>query len=43
MKAYFDFFIDDAQMKFENARGIVKKYESYPIVHFRKIFDKIKR
>jgi hypothetical protein len=42
MKAYFDFFSDDKNMKFENARAIVKKYENYPIDHYRIMFIKIK-
>jgi hypothetical protein len=42
MKAYFDFFVDDQDMKFANARAIVKKYENYPIEHFKIMFNKIK-
>ena len=42
MKAYFDFFVDDQDMKFANARAIVKKYQNYPIEHFRIMFNKIK-
>ena len=42
MKAYFDFFIDEIEMKFNNARVIVKQYENYSIEHIRNIFLKIK-
>lgn len=42
MKAYFDFFVDDQDMKFVNAREIVKKYDNYPIEHFKIMFNKIK-
>ena len=42
MKAYFDFFTDDEQAKFVNAREIVEKYINYPIEHFRVMFKKIK-
>ena len=42
MKAYFDFFVDDQDMQFANARAIVKKYENYPIEHFKVMFNKIK-
>lgn len=42
MKAYFDFFVDDQDMKFANARAIVQKYQNYPIEHFKVMFNKIK-
>lgn len=42
MKAYFDFFFDDEDNKFENARAIVAKYEKYPIEQYRNMFLKIK-
>lgn len=42
MKAYFDFFADDESAAFTNARLIVKKYENYPIEHFRNMFKQIK-
>ena len=42
MKAYFDFFIDEIEMKFNNARFVVKLYENYTIEHIRIVFLKIK-
>lgn len=44
LKAYFDFFIKEniLDYSFANARELVKKYEKYPIDHFRIMFLKIK-
>lgn len=43
MKAYFDFFQDDAEgAEFATAREIVKKYENCYIDHYRVIFKKIR-
>jgi hypothetical protein len=44
LQAYFDFFIPENidNYQFKNARTLVKKYESYPIEHFRIMFLKIK-
>lgn len=43
MKAYFDFFADNGNGSFSVAREIVKKYQDYPIQHFRKMFLQIKK
>ena len=42
MTAYFDFYIDDKDKKYNKAREVVKKYEKYPITTFRNMFKKIK-